>query len=205
MKKLNLLKSLILVVFVLTGTTKAFGYAETGQMLYTSSPVAVSVEPLIVNNSGTINPATGEISDTLNASFNLQTNDPDNYKFVMYSKIQTTGGEVSAFDEDGYIFFGNIDTLPTVTAVENAKTGNGTNANVIGYKLGTTVGNNTSITYDDEGSYGESYIIKLLNSATSGTVEQAITGNAKAKTYSNSQDTSGTYRVTVYVTAIQNN
>ncbi|MBQ7126318.1 hypothetical protein IJO12_04460 [bacterium] len=205
MKKLNLLKSLILVILVLTGTTKAFAYAETGQMLYTSSPVAVSVEPLIVNNSGTINPATGEISNTLNASFNLQTNDPDNYKFVMYSKIQTTGGEASAFDKDGNILFGNIDTLPTNTAVENAKTGNADNANVIGYKLNSAIGQNVSIIYDDTGSYGESYIMRLLNSVSSGSVEQTITGNPKVNTYSNSQDTSGTYRVTVYVTAIQNN
>ena len=68
MKKQNLLTILILVTTVLTGTVKAFGYAEVEQTINLSVQPSVAIEKTTSNESGTINPRTG-VHAGLNASF----------------------------------------------------------------------------------------------------------------------------------------
>lgn len=195
---------MIFVTTVLTSTASAFGLAEKGQMLTTSAPESVGVEAVVTGNSGSINSTNGSISGTLSASFNIQTNDPDGYDFIMYSIIQTTSGEASAFDNDGNILFGNTDVghVPTLAAINSAKAGNGSNPDVIGYKFLISEGADTSVVFDNVVPYGECYKINLTNSVTESSVTQSISGSPKAGTYSNSEDTSGTYQTTVYVTAV---
>ena len=139
MKKQNLLTILILVTTVLTGTVKAFGYAEVEQTINLSVQPSVAIEKTTSNESGTINPRTG-VHAGLNASFKLQTNGTDeDYDFIVGARITTIDGEVSAFSNDKNLMFGNTTVLPTNAAVENAKTGGTNNANVITYPFTVSV------------------------------------------------------------------
>lgn len=202
MKKLNLLKSLILVTAVLTGTVQAFGYASTEQTVNTSVQTAVAIDKTASNEAGTIEPATGAITGEVSSSFNLKTNETNSYDFIVYSKILTTDGEVSAFDSKGNLLFGNTTSLPTSTAVSNAKSGSGANADVIGYKITMSVGDEMSINLTNLETYDECYRINFTGSVTEGTLTQSISGQPAVNTYSIGEDTSGTYSSTVYITAI---
>lgn len=202
MKKLNLLKSIILVTAVLTGTVQAFGYATTEQAINTSVQTAVAIEKTASNEAGTIEPSTGAITGEISSSFNLKTNETNSYDFIVYSKILTTDGEISAFDSRGNLLFGNTTSLPTSTAVANAKSGSGANANVIGYRINLTVGEDMSIDLTNLESYDECYKINFTGSATEGTLTQNISGSPAVNTYSIGEDTSGVYSSTVYITAI---
>ena len=124
MKKHNLLISLILVTTVLTSTVKAFGYAEVEQAVSLSVQPAVSIQKTVSMENGTINPRTGTHTG-LNASFSIQTNGTDDdYDFIIGSRIQAAdGNEVSAFTNNGALLFGNTTSLPSISAINNAKQG----------------------------------------------------------------------------------
>lgn len=187
---------------VLTGTVRAYGYASTEQTVNTSVQPAMAVEKITSNEAGTIDPATGAITGEISSSFNLKTNETNSYDFIVYSKILTTDGEVSAFDSNGNLLFGNTTSLPTGTAVANAKSGNNDNADVIGYKITMSVGEDMSINFTTHETYDECYKINFTGTATEGTLTQRISGQPAVNTYSIGEDTSGTYSSTVYITAI---
>ena len=191
-----------MVTAVLTGTVQAYGYASTEQTINTSVQAAVAVEKVSSNEAGTIEPATGAITGELSSSFNLQTNDTNTYDFIVYSKILTTDGEVSAFDSNGNLLFGNTTSLPTGTAVSNAKNGNSNNADVIGYRINMTVTDGMDINFTQSETYDKCYKINFTGSAVQGTLTEKISGQPATNTYSIGKDTAGSYSATVYITAI---
>lgn len=200
MKKLNLLKSLIMVMAVLLSTEKAFCEATAVQALYTLVQPTVAVEKMTSVEVGNINPSNGNASE-LKSSFNLQSNDEQTF-FVVYSKITILGGtQVSAFDLNGNLLFANTQIPPTETAVNNAKQGLIGNANVIGYKINLS-GEGITITNTTSANYNECYKITLANSETNGKLEQSIGGKPAPNTYQAGEDVAGNYSATVYVTAI---
>ena len=202
MKKLNLLNILILVTSVLFSTQEAFSQASTVQTLSTSVQSAVAIEKVSSMEQGSISPVTGEISGSLTSSFNLQINDENSYEFVIYSTLSTADSTVSAFDQNGNLLFSNIDNLPTGSAVEKAKLNQEGNANVIGYPFELSLDENMAVTFTNDKTYDDCYKINFTNAATSGNLIQTVSGNPTANTYTVGEDTAGTYKATVYITAV---
>ena len=191
---------------VLFSTEQAFAETSAELPIETVVQPAVSVDTTVTSTSGSINSATGAIIDDLRASFKLQTNDTNSYDFIIYSQIATAGGGIaSAFDKDGNILFGNTYTMPTTTAVENAKAGIADNQNVIGYQLVNSVTSGLDINFEDSSDYETCYRITFDNETTTGTLSQEISGNPLPNTFYLGEDTSGSYAVTVYVTAVNKN
>lgn len=209
MKKLILLNSLILVICVLLSTPKAFAEATAVQALYSSVPSAVAISKTETNTQGNIDPASGNILNDLKTSFNLSINSSEgetkSYDFYFYSRVKTVDSEESAFGGNGIILFGNTSSLPTTTAVSNARNGIIGNADVIGYyvKMEPSSANDMTVEFMTSSDYKECYKVGFQNGATTGTIEQTINGSAVAGTYSLGEDSSGPYSVTVYVTALQ--
>ena len=210
MKKLNLLKSLILVIAVLTGTVEAFATATEVRTLTVSAQEAVTIEKVAGGlESNNIDAETG-IHSGLNASFILKVNDVKTEDiFIVGSKITAQGGEiVSAFSNDGSaLLFGRYNEeeyYPTLDAINNAKEGGDSNANVIAYPISKmTITEPMTMEFDssietEEGTIG-GYVISL-NEGTTATVEQSIGGNPYGKTYSGGQDMAGDYKSTVFFT-----
>lgn len=199
MKKLNLLKSLIIVMAVLLSTGKAFCEATAVQENYTLVQPTVAVEKVSSIETGNINPSNG-VASQLTSSFNLQSNDEETF-FILYSTLAVAGGTtLSAFDASGNLYFANTNFPPTVVAVNNAKQGIAGNANVIGYKINLS-GESIDITYTNSSIYSDSYKIMLSDSATAGTLSQSIGGTPAVNTYKVGEDMQGSYSATVYVTA----
>ena len=198
MKKLNLLKSLIMVIAVLLSTGKAFCEATAVQQSYTVVQPTVAVEKVSAAESGTINPETG-VAEDLSAIFNLQSNDTQTF-FVVYSSLLTENGtSVSAFDGKN-LLFANKTNPPTIDAVNKAKQGAVGNRNVIGYKM-DLAGENFDILFSESSIYGDCYKVSLKEALTAGTLLQTVGGAPAVNTYSPGEDLSGDYVVTVYVTA----
>ena len=189
---------------VLVGTVKAYGYAETEQAVLTSVQPSVAIEKTVSSETGSIQPLTGQHSG-LSASFSLQTNGTDeDYEFIVGSTITTIDGEVSAYTQDGYLLFSNTTSLPSTSAVENAKIGGNDNRNVIAYPLTMTVTDPMTVSYDKNKLVNEGagcYLIKV-NSGTEGILTQTVGGNPAVNSYSIGQDEAGTYKSTVYFTAV---
>jgi hypothetical protein len=61
-----------------------------------------------------------------------------------------------------------------------------------------------NVQFVSSGEYEEAYKINFLNGAVTGTVEQIITGKALPTTFNSTEDSAGSYSVTVYVTALEN-
>lgn len=211
MKKQNLLKSLILVMSVLTSTVGAFGSTSVVQTLAVSAQPTVAIEKTSFVQTGEINPETGTHSG-LNASFNLQTNGTDNdYIFVVGSKIIQAGNvEVSAFSDDGQsLLFGRANDeeyLPSAEAIQDAKAGGSNNPNVIAYPISAmTIDSPMTIEFVKGLTVSEDtmdcYQVKL-NGSTEGTLNQVISGSPVPGTYKAGQDKSGSYKAVVYFTAI---
>ena len=199
MKKLNLLKTLILVISVLISTGKAFCEATAVQSVYTIVQPTVAVEKISSNESGSINPESGIASD-LSSSFNLKSNDGQTF-FVVYSTITTFDGSVvSAFDGKNNLLFANKEIPPTVDAVNRAKQGLKGNMNVIGYRMSLT-GDDFNILFTESTLYEDCYKISLKDTYTNGTLLQTVGGSPAVNTYGNGEDMSGNYVVTVYVTS----
>ena len=187
---------------VLFSTQEAFSQASTVQTLSTSVQSAVAVEKLSSLEQGSISPVTGEISQSLTSTFNLQINDENAYDFVVYSTILTADSTVSAFDKNGNILFSNIDNLPSESAVGKAKLNQEGNANVIVYPFELSLDENMSVTFTTDKTYSDCYKVNFTNSATSGNLVQTISGAPIANTYIVGEDTAGTYKATVYITAV---
>lgn len=202
MKKQNLLKCLILVISVLFSTQEAFSQASTVQMLRSSVQPAVAIEKTTSSTNGTIEPSTGIITEDLSTSFFLKINDGKAYDFIIYSTITTSDEVVSAFDKNGNLLFTNNTILPISSAVENAKQNSGSNANVIVYPFELTLGANMTSTFVTQTTYEKCYKINFINSAMSGSLIQSIGKNPIDNTYSIGEDNAGSYKATVYITAI---
>lgn len=204
MKKQNLLNILILVTAVQICAVKAFGYAEVEQTINTSVQPAVAIEKLYSNESGSINPLTGTHSG-LSASFKLQTNGTDDdYDFIVGARINSIDGEVSGYTSNGALLFGNTSSLPTSLAIEDARLGGKNNRNVIAYPIDMNITNPMSVKYDGSRATEEGsgcYIIKI-NNGSEGTLTQTVGNTPVANTYSIGQDEAGTYKATVYFTAV---
>ena len=211
MKKQNLLKSLILVISVLTSTVVTFASTSVQQTLNVSAEPTVAIEKTTFLQLGEINPENGTHSG-LNASFKLQTNgSDDDYIFVVGSKIIQAGNvEVSAFSDDGQsLLFGRANEeefLPTAEAISDAKAGGSNNPNVIAYPI-TSMAIDSPMTVEFVKGLAVSddtidcYQVKL-NGGTEGTLRQTIGGSPVSGTYKAGQDKSGSYRAVVYFTAI---
>ena len=202
MKNNNLIKSLILITTVLIGTVQAYGYAEVEQSVTTDVQPSVAISKITSRETGSINPATG-VNTGLSASFNLQTNGSDeDYDFIVTSSILSMdGGEVSAYGQNGCLLFGNTTSLPTVTAIENARTGGSDNRNVIAYPLTMGITSPMSVDFTSSAQYGECWVVKV-NNTMEGTLTQTVGQNPFGNTYSVGQDEAGAYRATVTFTAV---
>ena len=187
---------------VLFSTQEAFSQASTVQTLSTSVQSAVAVEKTNSLEQGSISPVTGEISGALTSTFKLQINDENAYDFVVYSTISTADSTVSAFDQNGNLLFSNMDNFPSESAVTKAKLNQEGNANVIVYPFELSLDENMSVTFTTDKTYSDCYKVNFTNSATSGNLVQTISGAPIANTYIVGEDTAGTYRATVYITAV---
>lgn len=194
--------TLILILVVLFSTQEAFSQASAGQMLRTSVQPAVAIEKISSVENGSISAAKGEISGSLSSSYKLQVNDGENYDFIIYATLLTATDTVSAFDKNGDLLFSNNTNLPTNSAVENARANIEGNANVIGYPFEITIDENMSLNFTTDKTYSECYKVNLTNSATSGNLLQTISGAPTTNTYSLGEDLAGTYKATVYITAV---
>lgn len=198
MKKLNLLKSLILLVTVLFGTEKAFCEATAVQASYTLVRSTVAVENTASSVSGSIDPSLEGKASNLTSSFNLKANDDKTF-FVVYSRIQVDdGGSISAFDQSGNLIFGNTTRLPQASDVEKARIGTIGNANVIAYPFRLS-GENISTSYTSSEEYKECYKVTLQDPLTAGVLNQSVGGMPVANTFS-TRDEKGLYSATVYIT-----
>ena len=196
----NLLKSFILIL-ALVGATRAYGYAEVEQSVTTDVQPSVAISKTISQESGSIEPSTG-VNTGLNASFNIQTNGTDDdYDFIVGSTILSTDGEVSAYGQNGCLLFGNTISLPTASAINDARVGGNNNRNVIGYPVTMSITEPMSVDFTNSTTYGECWVVKV-NAASEGTLNQTIGQSPVAQTYSVGQDEAGTYRATVTFTAI---
>ena len=199
MKKLNLLKSLIIVMSVLLSTGKAFCEATAVQTVNTVVQPTVAVQKLSSVEAGSIDPSSGEAS-LLTSSFKLLSNDEETF-FVMYATlIIEDGTTVSAFDRNGNLLFGNVDHPPKEVAVSCAKLANAKSANVIAYKVNFT-GEKVDIKYVESPIYKDCYKITLTDSATIGTFEQNVGGAPTQNSYTLGEDMNGNYSAVVYLTA----
>jgi hypothetical protein len=210
LKKLNLLNSLlILVISVLLSTPKAFAEATVTQMVRSSVPSAVAINIREANTNSVIEPVYGTILNNLMTSFDLSVNTAlsggKTYDFYIYARAKTYEGEASAFGPNGVIVFTNTKSLPTSNAVYNARNGISGNVDVIGYnvKMEPTNDSKLNVTFVPSGEYEEAYKINFLDGAVNGTVDQIITGKALTTTFNSTEDSAGSYSVTVYVTALE--
>ena len=200
MKKLNLLKSLIIVMSVLLSTGKAFCEATAVQQVRTVVQPTVAVEKTSEPESGSINPSLAGESTILTSSFKLQANDEKTF-FVVYSRIQVTGGQtVSAFDINGNLMFANSSILPTSDAANNARANVAGNANIIVYPF-DLAGENIDTSFTESEDYKECYKVTLEDPLTTGVLTQTVGGTPSTNTYS-TRDQAGTYQATVYVSAV---
>ena len=121
----------------------------------------------------------------------------------MTSSITASGeSAVSAYGQNGCILFGNILATPTMSAIEDAKTGGHNNANVIAYPV--TVTTTSPLTNSFEASnaqYGACYAIKV-NGGKEGTVTHIVGGTPISGSYNVGQDQAGTYKATVTLSAV---
>ena len=209
MKKLNLLNSLILVISVLLSTPKAFAEATTTQMIRSSVPSAVAIGIRETNTTSSIEPVYGTILNNLMTSFDLSVNTAESgdktYDFYIFARAKTYDGDASAFGQNGVIVFTNTNSLPTSAAVSNAKNGISGNVDVIGYnvKMLPSDDSKMNVQFVSSSDFEEAYKINFKNNAVSGTIDQTISGKALTTTFNSTEDTAGSYSVTVYVTALE--
>ncbi|MBE7710729.1 MAG: hypothetical protein E7Z92_01170 [Cyanobacteria bacterium SIG31] len=194
---------------VLFSTPKAFAEATATQTLYSSVPSAVAIGIREINVGSEIEPQYGTILNDLKTSFDLSVNTAESngkmYDFYIFARAKTYEGDASAFGPNGVIVFSNISSLPTSTAVANARNGINGNVDVIGYNVKMEPSNkaNMNVTFEPATDFEEAYKIKFLNGEVSGTINQIIVGKALPTTFNSTEDTAGTYSVTVYVTALE--
>lgn len=194
---------LIFLASVTLCTVKAYGYAEAEQSVSTTVQPSVAIEKMASSiETGVVNAETGAHGG-LQSVFSLMTNGTDeDYDFIVTSKILTSGGEVSAYGNNGCILFGHTLSTPTAEAIQNAKTGGRDNRNVIAYPVTATITDPMSVSFNnDYGVYGDCYVVKV-NGGTEGTLTHIVGQSPVSGTYSVGQDEAGTYQATVTFTAV---
>lgn len=205
----NISKLLIFLITAILCAGKCFADTEAEQ------PVLLTVQPaVIITKTSTAATETGKI-DTENAGmiitplssqFSIQTNETDDTcDFVLTSKIQSAGGMVSGYSNNGsnvYLLFSNIENIPTEEAVANAKIGGSNNDNVIAYPVSVSITQPMSVNYSaSNAQYGDCYLVKV-NGETEGTLTHQVSGSPVGSTYNLTRDTSGTYQAIVTFTAV---
>ena len=124
---------------VLFNTPKAFAEATATQMLYSSVPSAVAINIRETSISSGLEPQYGTILNDLKSSFDLSINTAESgdktYDFYIFARVKTYEGDASAFGPNGVIVFSNTSSLPTSSAVYNARYGINGNVDVIGYNV----------------------------------------------------------------------
>ena len=194
---------------VLVNTPKAFAEATATQMLYSSVPSAVAINIRETNISSGLEPQYGTILNDLKSSFDLSINTAESgdktYDFYIFARVKTYEGDASAFGPNGVIVFSNTSSLPTSSAVYNARYGINGNVDVIGYnvKMLPDDEDKMNVQFLTSSEFEEAYKISFKNNAVSGTINQIIAGSALQTTFNSTEDSSGTYTVTVYVTALE--
>lgn len=194
---------------VLFSTPKAFAEATATQMLRSSVPSAVAIGIREINTTSSLEPENGTILNELKTSFDLDINTALSgdkaYDFYFYARVKTFDGEASAFGPNGVILFGNTTSLPTASAVANARNGINGNVDVIGYnvKMLPDDANKMNVQFLTATEYEDAYKVNFKNDAISGTINQIIAGNALRTTFNSTEDSAGTYSVTVCVTALE--
>ena len=187
---------------VLFSTQEAFCEATAVQTSETSVQPTVAIEKIQSKNESSINPKTGDITSDLSSTFKIQINDTKSYDFIVYSSINCSAGSVSAFDKDGNILFANTTVVPLDSAVVNAKQKVKGNPNVIVYPFELEMDADMTKTFTSREGYNECFVVNFINSAMEGEVVQTIGGSALPNTYSIGEDIAGTYKATVYITAV---
>ena len=200
MKKLNLLKSLIIVMAVLLSTGKAFCEATAGQSSRTVVQSTVAVELVSSAESGSIDVNNKGNAPLLTSTFHLKSNNEATF-FIVYSSLQVNGeNSMSAFDSKGNLLFGNLSRIPTETAVSNAKAGIAGNANVIVYPF-KLKGVNVETSFVNSKDYNECYKVTLEDPLVIGDLNQEVGVQLPIDNTYGTDDEPGTYSATVYVTA----
>lgn len=205
MEKRNLAKLLLLTVAAFC-TNTAFG-VEAELLLGTEAPLTVSIEKSASSiESATIDAVDGVNKGTaLQSVFTLQTNGTDDdYDIIMTSSVPISGGTTSGYAYLGgqpVMMFTNSTNLATESDISNLRSGGTSNCNVIAYPITVnTPSPMTSQYYADYSTYGECIVIKL-NGGTSGNIKQTVGATPAVNTYRVGQDTAGTYRATVTISA----
>lgn len=190
----------------ITAAGSSYGDTEAEQPIQTTVQPAVALNKVSSIENGTVDPETGIIDRALKSVFSIKTN--GNCDFIITSRIATESGDVSAYGQDGKsILFGHTLALPTQSAIENAKIGGNNNKNVIAYPVSgiVTAPEFLEVKYQNNyGNYGDGYVFAVI-SAMDGTVTHSVSPNPISGTYSISQDRAGTYKTTVYITAVSKN
>ena len=161
------------------------------------------------NISSGLEPQYGTILNDLKSSFDLSINTAESgdktYDFYIFARVKTYEGDASAFGPNGVIVFSNTSSLPTSSAVYNARYGINGNVDVIGYnvKMLPDDEDKMNVQFLTSSEFEEAYKISFKNNAVSGTINQIIAGSALQTTFNSTEDSSGTYTVTVYVTALE--
>jgi len=199
-------KLLILLATALIGGSAVYATPEEYLLLGVEASPTISIEKNAASyESDTVEVTTGRTSGNLKSVFTLQTNGTDDdYDIVITSTLETDGGEVSAYGLSGghpTLLFGNMTNLPTGTDVTNAKTAGNFNRNVIAYPINLIVSSPVTATYQQNYStYGDCIVVRL-NGSKATSVMQSVGANPVAGTYVVGQDTAGTYKAIVTMSA----
>jgi len=205
MKILNK-KLITLLITIIAGGLSANADPEAELLLRSGVSPTVSIEKNAASvESDTVNVETGRHAGNLKSVFTLQTNGTDeDYDFIMTSTVLIEGGTESGYGTYGgnpTILFGNIDNLPTLSDVSNAKAAGSSNCNVIAYPISLIVSGPMTATYTPgHATYGDCVVIRL-NGKTSGSILQSVNAAPVSGTYIVGQDTAGNYKATVTLTA----
>lgn len=206
MKRLDSRKILALLITAMLGITGAYADPEQDLILRTGVPATVSIEKNAASfESDTVNVETGRHSGNLKSVFTLQTNGTDeDYDFILSSSLESSGGTVSAYGLSGgnpTLLFGNIANLPSLADVTNAKAAGSSNCNVIAYPINLIVTSPVTAQYKQNYStYGDCVVVKL-NGSKATSIMQMVNASPVAGTYVVGQDTAGTYKAVVTLTA----
>ena len=200
---MNILKASILLLSSILIPLCAYADVQANLVFRTTVPTAVSISKKSPAQSISASPETGVLSSILQSVFELDTNDTDETsEFIMSSTLETSSGNVSAYDAYGNLLFGNIDVLPSEQDVSEAKLHTGNNNNVIVYPA--TVITSSPFTSEFKSSYKEyenCYVI-YVNDGTEGTVTQSVSSTPIAGTFSKTKDTAGTYKAVITLSAV---
>ncbi|MCQ2743704.1 MAG: hypothetical protein MJ230_02765 [bacterium] len=203
MKKLNVFKTLSIITLLALCAGKSYADgSEITQLLKASVPPTVSINKSTASvEGGTIDPSTG-VNSGIKSVFTVETNGGDSdYDFYITSTFPINGTARSAYDGNGNIMFGNLNVLPTESAVDDAIAGGTHNANVISYPVIITTSGEMTVSPTVHAPYGNCYKM-LLNGEQEGTLTHTIGTTPATNTYILSQDAAGSYQATIILTAV---